>query len=364
MVFSLMRVNFKIAKGKFLSRFLVPALLLAVAILPCSSYDSSSNLTLDERNCLGNCDEDFGVDFKVLVDSLSTEEKISQLIMPVIVNPESRVFSSADISSENPSDAESKLFSSVPGGFLLSAALFKNPEQTFKMLSELKKNFSLNIDDSSFKLLPFVACVGNGDALKNMGAVLPDPFLLGASQSKYCAGLYASLLGKKYSALGLNLLLQGKRNSLDKLPKDFFEGFPFEKTSPYISDFFSDDTNLNMSLQRSFSEKLRDENLNLALFFDSENPPLEKASAANELFIFYMKTPLFSEDFISDFVSALKNGANIFAVDDFKSKDFELQDLEVAVKKIATLSEEDSELKDLIDASFEKVLSQKKNCSL
>ena len=186
-----MRLSFKINTEKFSSRFLVPLLLLAIVIFPCNSHDSNSMVNLNDEKIGESPEPDMET-----VDALSTEEKISLLFMPVIESSESPVFDSEKSAAE------------FPGGFMLSETLFKNSTRISEMISVLKRKFVFSVPASGSTLLPFVSCFGKSSVLTEMGAVLPDPLLVGASGSKHNAGLYASLIEKKYSDLGINLLLK------------------------------------------------------------------------------------------------------------------------------------------------------------
>ena len=298
-----MRLSFKINTEKFSSRFLVPLLLLAIVIFPCNSHDSNSMVNLNDEK-IGESPEP-GME---TVDALSTEEKISLIFMPVIESSESPVF-----------DSE-KSAAVFPGGFMLSETLFKNSTRISEMISALKRKFVFSVPASGSTLLPFVSCFGKSSVLKKMGAVLPDPLLVGASGSKHNAGLYASLIEKKYSDLGINLLLPD----------------PQEEN-------FCDDVNLNLSLRRTFSEKLW--------------------HAGDSLF-FHTLTISDDENLISDFTDGLKKGADIFLVEDFFLDESGVENFSSVVKKLSEYAEENPEVATLIDDAVMKNIAMRKNPSV
>lgn len=303
-----MRLDFKIKDKKFSSRILLPLLLLAIVIFPCNSHDSNFLINLKEEKNGGNPDfSSESMDVMKMSGQLNTEEKISLLFMPVIENPESPVFDS---------EKRSSVF---PGGFMLSDELFKNPEQVYKKISVLKNKFAFFANASDSEIPPFVSCFAKTTVLEKMGTVLPDPHLVGASGSKYIASLYASLIEKKYSALGINLLLPDTQ----------------EKS-------FCDDQNLNLSLQRTFSEKL----------CHDENP-----------FSFHALTLSNDENLVSDFADGLKKGADFFLVADFFCDESGEDNFSSAIKKLSDYAKADKELLSLIDSAVKKNLSLKKNDS-
>lgn len=179
------------------------AVVICMAVLMVSMLASS---------CSGASRVEGGTDNKTdvhqILDTMSTEQKVAQMIMPAI-----RTWDEEDVTnlSAVPALAEA-LRRHQYGGIILFGANVKNSDQTVRLISDLQSNNAKSGDASAAGIIPYLVAAdqeGGSVARLTMGTRGTGSMAIGATgeQAEENAEATGRIFGEELQALGINVNL-------------------------------------------------------------------------------------------------------------------------------------------------------------
>ena len=179
------------------------AVVICLALLLVSVLASSCSGVTQEEGASGT-----ETDVRQILDTMSTEQKVAQMIMPAI-----RTWDEEDVTdlSAVPALAEA-LRRHQYGGIILFGANVKNSDQTVRLISDLQSNNAKSGDAAAAGIIPYLVAAdqeGGSVARLTMGTRGTGSMAIGATgeNAEENAEATGRIFGEELQALGINVNL-------------------------------------------------------------------------------------------------------------------------------------------------------------
>ena len=179
------------------------AVVICMAVLIVSVLASSCSGATQEEGASGT-----ETDVRQILDTMSTEQKVAQMIMPAI-----RTWDEEDVTdlSAVPALAEA-LRRHQYGGIILFGANVKNSDQTVRLISDLQSNNAKSGDAAAAGIIPYLVAAdqeGGSVARLTMGTRGTGSMAIGATgeNAEENAEATGRIFGEELQALGINVNL-------------------------------------------------------------------------------------------------------------------------------------------------------------